>query len=228
MFTNWAKESSTLRVSRLMLEVVLNDWVIDTKDTPSPEHHGRADERHGWKGLANNHFSFATPANVWRGGSGIRANAGNVDQLPDARFSGEPRDSCGSCYMDGMEGLLAALHIETHGVHDALNSHHGSGNGAIIIDVGMDRLDAEPNVGEKGFGAFRMPRRDSYRKFAREQMLDDVAAEKASPAEYGHLPSCHRSVPWPMPSCRSAASPQSGRQQSADGWLLSLPNDKSD
>ena len=72
-------------------------------------------------------------------------------------------------------------------------------------------LDAEPNVGEKGFGAFRMPRRDSYRKFALEQMLDDVAAEKASPAEYGHLPSCHRSVPWPMPSCRSAASPQSGR-----------------
>jgi len=130
--------------------------------------------------------------------------------------------------MDGMEGLLAALHIETHGVHDALDSRHGSGNGAIIIDVGMDRLDAEPNVGEKGFGAFRMPRRDSYRKFALEQMLDDVAAEKASPAEYGHLPSCHRSVPWPMPSCRSAASPQSGRQQSVDGWLLALPNDKSD
>jgi hypothetical protein len=81
--------------------------------------------------------------------------------------------------MEGMEGLLAALHIETHGVHDALNSRHGSGNGAIIIDVGMDRLDAEPNVGEKGFGAFRMPRRDSYRKFALEQMLDDVAAEKS-------------------------------------------------
>jgi hypothetical protein len=34
MFMNWAKESSTLTVSRLMLEVVLNDWVIDTKDTP--------------------------------------------------------------------------------------------------------------------------------------------------------------------------------------------------
>src|SRR3984893_18028984 len=78
----------------------------------------------------------------------------------------------------------------------------------------MDRLDAEPNGGEKGFGAFRMPRRDSYQKFALEQMLDDVAAEKASPAEYGHLPSRHRSVPSPMPSCRSAASPQSGRQQS--------------
>jgi len=27
-----------------------------------------------------------------------------------------------------------------------------------------------------------------------EQMLDEVAAEKASPAEYGHLPSCHRSL----------------------------------
>jgi hypothetical protein len=32
--SNWAKESSTLRVSRPMLDVVLNDWVIDTNDTP--------------------------------------------------------------------------------------------------------------------------------------------------------------------------------------------------
>src|ERR1700758_5356316 len=32
--SNWAKESSTLRVSRPMLEVVLKDWVIETKDTP--------------------------------------------------------------------------------------------------------------------------------------------------------------------------------------------------
>jgi hypothetical protein len=92
----------------------------------------------------------------------------------------------------------------------------------------MDRLNAELNVWEKLCSAFWMPRRRSYRKFALEQMLDDVAAEKASPAEYGHLLSCHRSVPWPMPSCRSAANPQSGRQQSADGWLLALPNDKSD
>jgi hypothetical protein len=32
--SNWAKESSTLRISRPMLEVVLKDWVIDTNDTP--------------------------------------------------------------------------------------------------------------------------------------------------------------------------------------------------
>src|ERR1700730_13645629 len=139
-----------------------------------------------------------------------------MDQMLDARFPGKPRDSCGSGYMDGMEGLLPALHIETHRTHDALDNRHGSDNGAIIIDVGIDRL-------ENGSGAFWMPRRHSYRKFALEEMLDDAAAEKASPAEYGHLPSCHRSVPSPMPSCRSAASPQSGRQQAVAGGLLSLP-----
>jgi hypothetical protein len=32
--SNWAKESGTLRVSRPMLDVVLNDWVIDTNETP--------------------------------------------------------------------------------------------------------------------------------------------------------------------------------------------------
>ena len=31
--SNWAKDSSTLSVSRPMLEVVLNDWVTDTKET---------------------------------------------------------------------------------------------------------------------------------------------------------------------------------------------------
>jgi hypothetical protein len=78
--------------------------------------------------------------------------------MPDARFPGEPRDSCGSCYVDGLEGLLPALHIETHGVYDALDSHHSSGNGAIIVDVGMDRLNAELNVGEKLCSALWMPR----------------------------------------------------------------------
>jgi hypothetical protein len=81
-----------------------------------------------------------------------------MDQMPDARFPGEPRDSCGSCYVDGLEGLLPALPIETHGVYDALDSCHSSGNGAIIVDVGMDRLNVELNVGEKLCSAFWMPR----------------------------------------------------------------------
>ena len=92
-----------------------------------------------------------------------------MDEPLGARFSRELRDPFGGCYMDGMEGLLAALHIETHGVHDALDSRHGSGNGAIVIDVGMDRLDAEPNVGEKGSSAFWLPRCDPHRKIALKQ-----------------------------------------------------------
>ena len=32
--SNWAKENSTLRVSRPMLVVVLNDWVTETNETP--------------------------------------------------------------------------------------------------------------------------------------------------------------------------------------------------
>ena len=32
--SNWAKDSSTLRVSRPMLVVVLKDWVTETKETP--------------------------------------------------------------------------------------------------------------------------------------------------------------------------------------------------
>jgi hypothetical protein len=181
----------------------------------SSEHHGRADERRSRKGVANNLFSFPAATNVRRGGSGVRANAGNMDEPLDTRFSGEPRDPCRGCYMDGMECLLAALHIETHGIHDALDTGYGSGNGAIIIDVGMDRLNAKLNVGEKGCGAFWMPRCDPHRKIALKQTLDNAVAEKASPTEYGHLSSCHRSIPRPMPLCRFRRRPA---KRDGDCW----------
>jgi hypothetical protein len=32
--SNWAKDSSTLSVSRPMLELVLKDWVTETNETP--------------------------------------------------------------------------------------------------------------------------------------------------------------------------------------------------
>jgi len=83
---------------------------------------------------------------------------------------------------------VATLHIEAHGIHDAFDSGYGSGNGAIIIDVGMDRINAKLNVREKRCRAFQMPRCDPYQKFALEQMLDDAVTEKTGPAKYGYLP----------------------------------------
>jgi hypothetical protein len=85
-----------------------------------------------------------------------------MDQMLDARFSGEPSDPRGGYYMDGVEGISSVLYIEAHGIHDSLDSRYGSGHRAIIIDVGMDRFDAEPNVGKKGHSAFWMPRCDAY------------------------------------------------------------------
>ena len=67
-------------------------------------------------------------------------------------------------------------------------------------------LNAKLNVGEKRCSAFQMPRCDPYQKFALEQMLDDAAAEKTRPAKYGYLPSCHCSIPFPMPYAAFAAS----------------------
>jgi hypothetical protein len=55
-----------------------------------------------------------------------------------------------------MEGLRPALPIEAHGIHGALDTRDGSGNGAIVIDVGWDRV--ELNVGEERRNAFWMPR----------------------------------------------------------------------
>ena len=68
--------------------------------------------------------------------SGIGANAGNVDEPPDARFSRKPGDPCCGFDVNGMEGLWPALRVEAHDIHDALGTRDGSGNGAIVIDVG--------------------------------------------------------------------------------------------
>ena len=129
-----------------------------------------------------------------------------MDQPLDARFSGAPRDSCGGCYMDGTKGLVPALHIETHRIHDALDTPYGSGNRAIIVDVSMDQLNAKLKVGEKRCSAFWMPRCDPNGKIAVKQTLDDAMAEKTSPAKYGYLRQCHCSIPLPMPYAVFAAS----------------------
>jgi hypothetical protein len=70
------------------------------------------------------------------GGSGIGANAGHVDEPPDARFSRKPGDPCCGLDVNGMEGPWPALRVQAHRIHDALDTRDGSGNGAIVIDVG--------------------------------------------------------------------------------------------
>jgi hypothetical protein len=116
-----------------------------------------------------------------------------MDQAPDARFSRKPGDlSCGFD-MNGMEGLWPSLRVRAHLIHDALDTRDGSGNRAIVIDVGLDRVEVKS--GEKRRNAFRMPHRFPYREITLKQTLDDAPAEKASPAEDGHLWWCRCSVP---------------------------------
>jgi hypothetical protein len=124
-----------------------------------------------------------------------------VDELPDARFSRKPGDPCCGFDVNGLEGLWPALSIEAHGIHYAVDTRDGSGNGAVVIDVGLDRV--EVTGGEKRCNAFRMPHRYPRREITLKQTLDDALAEKASPAEDDHLPSCHCSVPREPLSRRS-------------------------
>jgi hypothetical protein len=157
----------------------------------SSEHNGRADERRGGKSLANSFFSFPAAADVQRGGSRIRANAGHMDQAPDARFSRKPGDLCCGFDVNGMEGLWPSLGVQAHRIHDALDTRDGSRNGAIVSDVGLDRV--EVNGGEKRRNAFRMPHCYPNGEITLKQALNDALAEKASPAKDGHLSWHHRS-----------------------------------
>ena len=95
--------------------------------------------------------------------------------------------------VNGMEGLWPALRVQAHRIHDVLDTRDGSGNGAIVIDVGLDRVGVKG--GEKRCNAFRMPHPYPYREISLKQTLDDPLAEKASPAEDGHLSWRHCSVP---------------------------------
>ena len=136
--------------------------------------------RCGRKSLANSFFSFPAAADVRRGGSGIRANAGHMDQAPDARFSKrKPGDLC--CGLDSETewkvcGPLSAYRLTAF--HDALDTRDGSGDGAIVIDVGLDRVEVKG--GEKRRNAFRMPHRYPH---ARNHAQADAGRRwpKASP-----------------------------------------------
>ena len=57
----------------------------------------------------------------------------------------------------------------------------------------MGRLKGEVNVGKQCSSAFWMPGCDPNRIICLKQVLDDVPAKKAGPAEYGHLLARHRS-----------------------------------
>jgi hypothetical protein len=116
-----------------------------------------------------------------------------MDQAPDARFSRKPGDLCCGFDVNRMEGLRPPLRVQAHRIHDALDTRDGSGNGAIVIDVGLDRVEVKG--GEKRRNAFRMPHRYPHREITLKQTLDDALAEKASPAEDGHLSWRHCSVP---------------------------------
>ena len=70
-----------------------------------------------------------------------------MDQAPDARFSRKPGDLCCGFDVNGMEGLWPSLRVQAHRIHDALDTRDGSGNGAIVIDVGLDRVEVKD--GEK-------------------------------------------------------------------------------
>jgi hypothetical protein len=80
-----------------------------------------------------------------------------MDQAPDARFSRKPGNLCCGFDVNGMEGLWPTLRVQAHRIRDALDTRDGSGNGAIVIDVGLDRVEVKG--GEKRGNAFRMPHR---------------------------------------------------------------------
>ena len=67
--------------------------------------------------------------------------------------------------------------------------------GTRVASDFLCRLELPKAVGEKRCNAFWMPRRYPHREITLNQTLDDALAEKASPAEDGHLSWCHCSVP---------------------------------
>jgi hypothetical protein len=95
----------------------------------------------------------------------------------------------------------------------------------------MGRLKAEVNVGKQCCGAFWMPGGDPHRIICLKQVLDDVPAKKAGPAEYGHLLLRHRSrgafpCPFRVRSRRSLEPNRANTQRHSLLWQSSLADDE--
>ena len=76
--------------------------------------------------------------------------------------------------------------VKTDGVHDCPGAGDACCHGAIIIDIGIDRLDARNIAGKQGIDPVGMPRGDPNGKIGIEQTADNVAPENSSAAKYGH------------------------------------------
>ena len=93
-------------------------------------------------------FFFSSPAtaDIRRGGSGIGANAGHVDEPPDAHFSRKPGDPCCGLRRERNGRSVARSPRTGSPHHDALDTRDGRGNGAIVIDVVQTKNYLSQNV----------------------------------------------------------------------------------
>jgi hypothetical protein len=110
-----------------------------------------------------------------------------MDQMLDARFSGKPRDPRGGCYMDGSEGVSSILRVETHDVHDALDSRHGRRGKGICcaLDAAMrlvSTIRARANAERRGGRESRYPRvRSPYLAIGRSPRPFGSASSRSMP-----------------------------------------------
>src|SRR5215472_16087505 len=90
-----------------------------------------------------------------------------------------------------MKCAFPALDVKTDGVHDCPGAGDACCHGAIIIDIGIHRLDARNIAGKQGMGPVGTPRGDPNGEIGIEQMADDVATEKSGAAKYSHASRGH-------------------------------------
>jgi hypothetical protein len=100
-------------------------------------------------------------------------------------------DPLGSLNVHGMKRFPSALDVETDRIDRGGSAGERTGDGLLVMDVGLDRLQVWIIGTEQSATALRMPGGNPDGKLVLAQMAYDAAAEKAGSSENGDETDAH-------------------------------------
>ena len=158
----------------------VEEFVFGSKDDRRAQHDGV------WKFRPRGLLAAALARDVGIGGSGIRADAGDLHQRAHPGGAGGARDFTGAGHMHGFVALRPALALDAGGVDDDVGAIDRRRDRFGIAQIGLHRLDlSDRTLRSEEPRQIRAPVRGADAPALARQSANDMPADEAGAAEDG-------------------------------------------
>ncbi len=170
-----------------------------------PAHHRRTEDDRIGERRPHRQLALAALADVERRRRRIGADSRDLDEALDAGPLRLTCHSLGGLDVHGVKRVPPALDIKADRIDRAGSAGERIGDGLLVVDIGLDRLQQRIIGTEQFAAALRMPGGNPNRNPVLAQAANHAAAEKAGAAENGDDADAHRGIG------AEAMSPPGGR-----------------